>query len=509
MRPFYISLFVFATICALSCRKDFEYAASNGRLEFSRDTVFLDTIFSNIGSSTYTLKVYNRSKEDILIPKIGLAKGQESGYRLNVDGVAGKTFSDVPLRAKDSLFIFIETTFNVAEVATSNFLYTDRLEFDKGSLLQEVPLVTLVQDAVFLFPTETGAGNKETVSLGRNINGEVIYVEGFELRGNQLNFDNQKPYVIYGYAIVPDKMTLKISAGTRVYFHKDSGILVSPEGRLQIRGEISTDSVTLEKEVIFEGDRLEPELENVSGQWSGVWITSGSAENNINHLTVKNATVGIRVEGRDNLQSPTLTIKNTQIYNSSTFNLWGTSAYIRGENLVLGSSGSSSLFCDSGGDYSFVHTTIANYWTDSFRTDAALSIEAKSGATDKINLIRADFINCIIHGNSETELSLNESGSEVFNYLFRNCLIRFDGTIQDSNMNSLYNFEDNTRYQNVLFDQKVDFINANNNNFRLAPNSQAIDKGDSNFALEVPLDLLGRNRTVSPDIGAYEFITED
>ena len=50
-----------------SCRNDFETVPSTGNLEFSRDTVYLDTIFSNIGSSTYNLKVYNRSDDDINI----------------------------------------------------------------------------------------------------------------------------------------------------------------------------------------------------------------------------------------------------------------------------------------------------------------------------------------------------------------------------------------------------------------------------------------------------------
>ena len=53
-----------------SCRKDFSTILSAGELEFSRDTVFLDTVFTNISSSTRTLKVYNRSNNDISIPTI-------------------------------------------------------------------------------------------------------------------------------------------------------------------------------------------------------------------------------------------------------------------------------------------------------------------------------------------------------------------------------------------------------------------------------------------------------
>src|SRR5690625_7559569 len=75
-----------------SCRTDFETEISSGNLEFSKDTVYLDTVFSNIISSTNNLKVYNRSKKDINIPSIRLGKGELSNYRLNVDGIIEKLF---------------------------------------------------------------------------------------------------------------------------------------------------------------------------------------------------------------------------------------------------------------------------------------------------------------------------------------------------------------------------------------------------------------------------------
>ena len=116
-----------------SCRKDFEFSPSTGDLQFSRDTVYLDTVFTNIGSSTYNLKVYNRSNNDIVIPSVKLALGDASSYRLNVDGMSGKTFANVEILAKDSLYIFIETTVDIADVSnTKQFLYTDQIEFDGG-----------------------------------------------------------------------------------------------------------------------------------------------------------------------------------------------------------------------------------------------------------------------------------------------------------------------------------------------------------------------------------------
>ena len=72
-----------------SCQTDFDAVPSTGALRFSSDTIYLDTIFENIGSSTYTLKVYNDSDKNINIPQVGLAEGTGSNYRLNVDGQPG------------------------------------------------------------------------------------------------------------------------------------------------------------------------------------------------------------------------------------------------------------------------------------------------------------------------------------------------------------------------------------------------------------------------------------
>src|SRR5690554_1567746 len=98
-------LYGLAIMCCLvlwsSCRNDFETIPSSGNLEFSKDTVYLDTIFTNIGSSTYNLKVYNNSKKDIHIPSLRLAEGEDSHYRLNVDGIPGKVFEDVQVLAKE------------------------------------------------------------------------------------------------------------------------------------------------------------------------------------------------------------------------------------------------------------------------------------------------------------------------------------------------------------------------------------------------------------------------
>ena len=64
MRYLFTFLICVLLISVSSCRKNFDTIPSFGNLEFSKDTVFLDTIFTNIGSATYNLKVYNRGEPD-------------------------------------------------------------------------------------------------------------------------------------------------------------------------------------------------------------------------------------------------------------------------------------------------------------------------------------------------------------------------------------------------------------------------------------------------------------
>ncbi|PZR05244.1 MAG: hypothetical protein DI539_25095, partial [Flavobacterium psychrophilum] len=290
MRYYLLLLFIGFGLCFTSCREDFEFErSSNSSLKFSRDTVYLDTVFTNIGSSTYTLKVYNRSDKDIKIPSIHLGQNNDSDYRLMVDGVPGKVFNDVELLAKDSMFIFIETTIDYSKYANSEttFLYTDNIQFEHTNGTQQVELVTLVQDAVFIKPNRPLPDDiKETIFINSQS------ADGHELTtAEELHWTNEKPYVVYGYALVPGGQTLTVDPGTRVHFHAESGLVVDNNATLNINGTTSS-SEELENEVIFEGDRLEPEFSDTAGQWSGIYLISGN-DNRIEHLTLKNAVVGI------------------------------------------------------------------------------------------------------------------------------------------------------------------------------------------------------------------------
>ena len=290
-------IILFMLVLWSSCQNDFEVEEFDGSLEFSKDTVFLDTVFSNLSTSTYTLKVYNRSGEDIFIPEIGLEKGQNSMYRLNVDGLAGKTFQNIELLARDSLYIFIETTVAPEAEAPKEFLYLDKIQFRSKSHLQEIPLVTLVKDAILLYPARDAKGFPEQIPVGQDENGKEKTVSGFFLKEEQLRLTSKKPYVIYGYAAVPYGKILRIEAGARLFFHTDSGIIVSEDASLQVEGAASKDTLKLENEVIFQGDRLEGLYENLAGQWGGIWLRKGSKDHLFEHATIRNSGIGILLQG--------------------------------------------------------------------------------------------------------------------------------------------------------------------------------------------------------------------
>lgn len=486
-----------------SCRNDFETVASTGSLEFSKDTIMLDTVFTNIGSSTYNLKVYNRSNDDINIPTVRLGQGESSNYRLNVDGMPGKVFENVQILAKDSIFIFIETTFDVSGVPTNpkEFLYTDQLLFDGGGNQQKVELVTLVKDAVFLYPQKYADGTYESLNLGVDNEGNDILVKGFFLENDELTFTNEKPYVIYGYAAVPGNKTLMIEAGARVHFHEGSGIIVAENATMKAMGAPSLNREAMENEIIFEGDRLEPSFADVPGQWLTIRFTSGSVNNELRYATIKNSTVGLLVEN-----SP-LTLKNIQIYNSTNVGLLARTGDIDAENMVINNSGQSSLAIQLGGSYEFRHSTFANYWNNGFRSFPTVSIDNTFETETEIfvaDLINADFINCIIYGNERREFSLFKNDLGAFNFKFENSLVRFEDPNGDFGDIPLYDFANPALYTDTKFNVEPMFQNTEMNNFNIEEGTSGAD-GIGKPGVGPSEDINGTFRnTNNPDAGAYE-----
>ncbi|MGO4904325.1 hypothetical protein [Flavobacterium sp. W20_MBD1_R3] len=502
MRLKIVLLFIGIVLSICSCRSDFETVASTGDLAFSKDTIYLDTVFSNIGSSTYRLKVYNKSKNDITIPSIKLGKGLSSKYRMTVDGMQGtegKIFNNVDLLSKDSLYIFIETTANSADANTSDFLYTDQIQFDSGENLQNVELVTLIQDAVFLYPKRFADGATEALPIGNEKIDGFYLDENDPINGNELQFTNDKPYVIYGCAAVPSNKTATFEAGTRVHFHANSGLIVANKASIRVNGTLSTTD-KLENEVIFEGDRLETNFSDVPGQWGTIWLTDGSTNNTFDHLTIKNATIGLLVQNND---GTTVSIKNTQIYNSSTYGILAQTAKINGENIVINNAGLASLACTYGGNYSFTHSTFNNSWNSSQQVSVLVSNYILGAIPEVKDLNAATFNNCIIYGSYSNEMSLTKKTGAAFEYQFNNCLIKFDNMSNQITANPDYQFNTDTAHYNaILLNKDPKFFSVAKNKFNIDETSSAFAKGNSAFL--IPFDIIGTTRSLPPDLGAYQ-----
>ena len=510
MRKLIFLFFVGLAITVSSCRQDFVFEPSTGDLVFSKDTIYLDTVFANIGSSTYTLKVYNKSSKDIKIPTIQLGKGLTSKYRMTVDGMTGENnriFHDVELLAKDSMYIFIETTAGIGDANPSDFLYTDQIEFDSGANLQKVELVTLIQDAYFIFPNKQN-GITESIPIGFDEDGTVLETNGRNLshnhpdNGDEFTFQTDKPYVVYGYASVPNGEILTIPAGARVHFHADSGLVVQEGGTLHINGSLST-TAALENEVIFEGDRLEPGFSDVPGQWGTVYLRQGSANHRIKNLTIKNAIIGLLVE--NNFGTP-MTIENTQIYDCSNVGLLGRAATIEGKNMVINTAGVASLACTLGGSYEFKHCTFNNNWASSKQVAVTVDNYYTDTTTNQqiaYDLIKADFKNCIIFGSNQIELLVNKSTdtSKQFNKLFSKCQIKFNNTNNQFTNNPDYAFINDAT--EIIKNGIVDFQDISKNKLFIGA-----DSASKNFGVDVgvPFDILGNPRNGVFDLGAYNSI---
>lgn len=515
MRRYLYFLLVTVSITFVSCRQDFEFEPSTGGLEFSKETVYLDTVFTNIGSSTYMLKVYNKSNKDIKIPKIQLAQGNNSRYRITVDGTMGedsdgngvgdgKIFNNIELLAKDSMFVFIETTINYNDFSSpdAQYLYTDKIEFHNVSgAPQTVDLVTLVKDAYFLFPKRFSDGTYETLP----VDGQQIY--GFYLdhadpnNGDEYHWTKDKPYVIYGYAAVPTGETLNIDPGAKIYFHADSGLIVGSNATINANGIPSTyntdGTVLVDNEIVFEGDRLEPDFAEIPGQWGTVWMTLDS-NGSFNNITIKNATVGMLIDKN----SGTLNLHNVQIYNCTNYGILAKTATINGENVAINNCGDVGLACSLGGNYNFTHCTFANYWPKPNQIPVSLD---NGDGTNQFALTNANFTNCLIYGSSSYGISLKKEGASAFGYNFKNCLIKFVDFGQFQT-NPLYPIANTTNYQNCLIALTYSsnlprFKNPQKNQLIIGSDSAAKEAAD--FAFSGFNDIMNKPRTNPSDIGAY------
>ena len=88
MKKFSIALSLSAMALMAACSDDDTFTTSRSNLlSFQTDTLRLDTTFSNVPTSTKTFWVYNRSGDGLRLNSVRLEQGNQTGFRVNVDGV--------------------------------------------------------------------------------------------------------------------------------------------------------------------------------------------------------------------------------------------------------------------------------------------------------------------------------------------------------------------------------------------------------------------------------------
>jgi hypothetical protein len=201
-------------------------------------------------------------------------------------------------------------------------------------------------------------------------------------------------------------------------------------------------------------------------------------------------------------------LKNVQIYNSTNAGMLARTGFVDAENMVINNSGQSSLAIQLGGSYEFRHSTLANYWTEGFRSFPAVSIDNSLETEEAIfvaDLIKADFKNCIIYGNERREFSLFQNTEAAFNFNFENCLLRFEDPTGEFGNDPLYDFSNTSLYNSeTKFNADPVFQDTEMNNFNIEIGASGAEGiGDPNVGPSEDLNGTQRDAT-NPDAGAYE-----
>jgi hypothetical protein len=434
-------------------------------LKFSDDTIYFDTVFSTLGTITKELRVYNQYKRSTIIDQIYLSGGQSSQFRLNIDGNALYSKSNIEIDGGDSIFIFVDIIVNPTN-KNSPVAVADSIIFVYNGHLQIVQLLAWGQD-IFLIDDETIG--TETWHKG-------------------------KPYLIYNNVTVDSAETLTIEDGVRIFFHRNSSMTIA--GSLVVNGSVNSP-------VLFASDRLEKMYEDVPGQWKGIQILNTSKGNNFNHAIIRNATYGISM-GKPLYSSeiPELKLFSTAIMHSSVSGLSAITGKVEAVNCIIAHCGYYCVYIAAGGDFSFTHCTFSNQWEYSIRLTPTLYVSEKpENSSARISTITLKFNNCVIFGDNISEISIDPSSDNLTtNYSFDHCLVKLD------TITSL--FWEGDEFPGTILNKNPLFIDINKYDFRPDTLSPLINNGNSIFSVFCSSDIRGVSRIADdkPDIGAFERI---
>ena len=388
-------IFYFLAIawCLVACQDDDQFSASTGlRLEFPSDTLLMDTVFSRTPSSTYTFWVHNQNDTGIRMDRIRLKRGNQTGFRVNVDGIYldnanGSQTSDVEIRRNDSLLVFVELT--------------------PGETGKQEPV--LVEDDL-LFTLESGVEQKVCLQAwvwdAQKLYSPVITKDSL--------IESTTPLVIFGGIKVEEGATLTVR-NTTLFFHDGAGLDVY--GTLQA------------EDCVMRGDRLDDMFDylpydRVSGQWSGIHIHENSKDNLLVRTEIRNPLYGVVCDSAElDMDHCRIEMEGCVIHNCEGAGLSAINAYVRLSHCQLSNTGG-DCFSIYGGVAEINHCTFAQFYP--FTADRGAAIRFTNYYVDTEFPLFVYCSKSIMTGYADDVVMGEMVGEDAstFDYEFRECLMR-------------------------------------------------------------------------------------
>lgn len=457
----YLITIITLSFVVYACHDDDFSSDGNLLLSFSADTIRFDTIFTNIGSATQKFKIYNRNDKSLRIESIELMHASETGFRMNIDGESGAKLTNVEILKKDSLFGFVEVTINPEKSA---LFVRDSIRFVINGNAQYVQLAAIGKD---------------------------VYIWRDKVIDKDTDITGEKPFLVYGTLRVEKDVTLKIGEGVTFYMYNNAA--------MDVYGTVKAEG-TIKSPVVFRGSRFDyiernVPYDNVPGQWTGITFHEESFDNALENVFIRNATRAVTFSESDP-QYKKAVLKNSIVQNSSEYGVQAVNCNIDAQNCLFNNA-KGAVLALHGGEYSFIHCTVANYFDWSARQTQSLIVGNYSDKGTIYPLSKFDFINSIVHGSATREIQLNQAPSAPFNFLFRNCLLKAPETSDANLVNIIWNTD-------PLF-RNLDEEHIYSFSFELTKDSPARNKADKTYSSLVPEDIKGVSRLSSPDLGCYQW----
>ena len=462
------ALIAISLIFLWGCKKESFITSPDARVTITADSLKYDTVFTTAGSVTQSFKIVNENDQKINISSVKLMGGNSSAYKINADGFIGPEINNLEIAPNDSLYVFVSV---VVDQNSNNlpFIVQDSIRVSYNGRDRWVQLEAWGQNAHFF-------RNKEIAT-------------------NE-TWTNDLPYVILGYLVIDPNQVLTIEKGCHIYVHADAPVVV--HGTIQVNGDKDTAD-----RVYFRGDRLDEPYKDFPASWPGIYFTGSSQDNVFNYAVLKNAYQAIAAQDPSSNVNPKVTLNECIIDNAYDAGIITNNSSVSATNCLISNCGK-NLALVRGGDYRFIHCTVASY-----SNDYILHKDPVLLASNYINVnnvpqtapLNALFQNCIFWGDGglvdDEVVIARDAGATLavsFDYGLWKIQKTDPATVAGVTTNQIIN------NQAPLFDS------VNNSkryyDFHLQEGSPAKDKGTNTG---IPIDLDGKPRPVGlPDLGCYE-----